>query len=100
MVKMLRDQVLLEIIEEEKTTDAGIILTTVKDNLTQTAIVLAVGEGVYEDGEFIPTTVKVGDRVLISDRAKPNVKLPELGNKNLLISRELEIFGILKREEE
>lgn len=98
-VTMLRDQVLLDIIEREEVGPSGIILTATRDKQTQTAKVLAVGEGIYEDGVYIPTTVKVGDIVLISDRASPNVNLPEISRKKLLILREVEIFGIIKRGE-
>jgi chaperonin GroES len=71
-VRPLADRVLVRNLlsnEKEKKTDSGIIIPeTVKKDTSgsKRGIVIAVGEGRFDDGERVPMSVKEGDEVLFS----------------------------------
>lgn len=62
----LGDRVLLQEVEQEATTAAGIILpqSMSKDTGMKEATVVAVGPGRIEDGKTVKVSVNVGDTVL------------------------------------
>jgi len=63
----LGDRVLLrELLQEESKTAAGIYIpeTVKEDRGAKKGIVVAVGEGRYEDGKLIPVQVKIDEKVL------------------------------------
>ena len=66
MLKPLHHHVVLEIVEVEKTTASGIILSgeSAKPKHSE-GIIIAVGEGkVMENGSRLPLSVEVGQRVI------------------------------------
>jgi chaperonin GroES len=67
-VRPLSDRVLIKEIDAKKggETKSGIIIpeTVEKDNGAHRGIVVAVGEGRFDDGVLIPMKVKIGDTVL------------------------------------
>jgi len=88
----LKDNVLVEIIKEEKT-KSGIYLP---DNFTQegpqNGIVVAVGKGrLLDNGELLKPTVSVGDKVLFGQYAGTEIMVE---NKNYLLLAMVEIMGI------
>lgn len=92
MLKPLGDRVVLEPIAKEETTASGIVLPDTAKEKPQEGKVLAVGSGIYKDGDRIALEVKEGDRVLFSKYAGTEVKFE---GKELLIMRESDILAIL-----
>ena len=93
-VKPLQDRVVVKRIEAAKQTSAGIYIPETATEKPDQGIVLAVGEGrATEAGQVIPLTVKVNDKVLFGKFAGQTVTL---GDEEVLVLREEEIFGILE----
>lgn len=75
-IKPLSDKVVTRLVEAEETTKSGIILTAAAQEKPQIASVVAVGPGAYDkNGNLIPMTVKVGDKVLTNKYSGTEVKL-------------------------
>lgn len=78
MLKPINDLVLVKIIRQTETR-SGIILTVNKKKLTDKGQIIAVGDGIREDGKFIPFSelgVKVGDYIIFNAY---NYVVPEEG---------------------
>jgi chaperonin GroES len=70
-IKPLHDRVLIREISAEQTekkTASGIIIpvTGNEDKGSKKGIVIALGDGKYDDGKLIPISLSVGDEVLYS----------------------------------
>ncbi|MCL6581350.1 MAG: co-chaperone GroES [Firmicutes bacterium] len=92
-IRPLGDRVVVKVLEQEERTASGIVLPDTAKERPQQGEVLAVGPGRRgEDGNLLPMTVKVGDRVLFSKYGGTEVKL---GGEEYLILREDDILGIL-----
>lgn len=75
-INPLRDQIVVELIETESVTASGIVIPDAATEKPSQGVVTAVGPGRYTDkGDFIPVTVKVGDRVLFSKTAGQQLKV-------------------------
>ncbi len=75
MLKPLGNRVLLELVEEEKTTLGGIVLPESAKEKPQFAKVVAVGEGkLLENGERLALEVSVGDKVVFEQYAGTEIK--------------------------
>ncbi|MBE6728711.1 MAG: co-chaperone GroES [Ruminococcaceae bacterium] len=75
-IKPLADKVVTRFVEAEETTKSGIILTAAAKEKPEVAEVVAVGPGAYDkNGNLVPMTVKVGDKVLTNKYAGTSVKL-------------------------
>jgi co-chaperonin GroES (HSP10) len=93
----LRDIVLVERIPPEKTTSTGIIHSLhVQTEMVNKATVIAVGPGFIAEsnGVFIPSTVKVGDTVIIPPGSGHPIEIPGIEGA-LYIIREVEIAGVI-----
>lgn len=91
-LKPLADRVVIEPIEAEEKTSAGIVLPDTAKEKPQSGRVVAVGTGrVGTGGERLPMSVKVGDRVMFARYAGTEVKLD--GTKYLIMN-ESEILAI------
>ena len=65
-LEALFDAVIVKPQESEETTFGNIIVPDLGKEKNETATVIAVGPGKYSvTGNFIPSTVKVGDRVVL-----------------------------------
>ena len=94
-IKPLHDRVIVRRIEEGEQVRGGIIIPDSAKEKPQEGEVVAAGEGKYkEDGTRQPLDVKTGDRVLFGKYSGSEIKLD---NEELLIMREDEILGIIKR---
>jgi len=95
MLKPLLNKVLIEPEEEEKATESGIVLPdTAKEGNIIKGKIVASGDGkISENGQKIPLSVKVGDRVLF--RKGYSADEVEIDGKKYLIVAEDEILGIL-----
>ncbi|HDN80508.1 MAG TPA: co-chaperone GroES [Chloroflexi bacterium] len=93
-LRPLGDRVVVEPIEKEERTPAGIILPETAKEKPQEGKVLAVGPGRLNDkGERIPIDVKEGDRVIFAKYAGTEVKLDD---KKYLILRESDIMAVVE----
>lgn len=94
-IKPLSDHIILEPIEEEITTQSGIILPdTAEKEKPQKGKVIAVGPGKKNDkGERIPLEIKVGDIVLFHKYGPNEIKID---NKDYLVAREDDIIAIIE----
>lgn len=92
-VKPLQDRVLIQRVEEETKTAAGIILPGGSTEKPQEGTVIAVGQGYRnQDGSFAALTVKEGDKVLFGKYSGTEVKVE---GTEYLIVKEDDILGIL-----
>jgi chaperonin GroES len=89
----LGDRVLIELPPREEKTVSGIIIPeTVSDERADNrrGVVVAVGEGKYEDGKRVPMGVKKGDRVLFQWGEKV-----EIDEKEYYIVSENNILAVI-----
>ncbi len=94
-IQPLHDRVIVKRIEESEQVRGGIIIPDSAKEKPQEGEVLAVGEGKYKkDGSRQALDVKVGDRVLFGKYSSSEIKID---GEELLIMREEEILGIIKR---
>jgi chaperonin GroES len=93
-LKPLQDRILVQRIEEEKTTKGGIIIPDTAKEKPAEGKVVAVGNGkVGEDGKRIALEIKKGDRILFGKYAGTEVKIE---GEEYLILREDDVLGIIE----
>jgi chaperonin GroES len=94
-IKPLHDRVIVKRIDEGEQVRGGIIIPDTAKEKPQEGEVIAIGEGKYrDDGTRQALDVKTGDRVLFGKFGGSEIKLD---GEELLIIREDEILGIIKR---
>jgi chaperonin GroES len=91
-LKPLGDRLIVKAIEEEETTQSGIVLPDTAKEKPQKGKVIAVGDGAWdEDGEKrIPLDVAEGDEVLYSKYGGTEVKVD---GDELLVLRESDVLA-------
>jgi chaperonin GroES len=93
-LKPLQDRILVQRIEEEKTTKGGIIIPDTAKEKPAEGKVIAVGDGkVDENGKKVPLDVKKGDRILFGKYSGTEIKL---SGEEYLILREDDVLGIIE----
>mgnify|MGYP001610149679 CR=1 FL=1 len=93
-LKPLGDRLLVEPLEQEERTAAGIVLPETAKEKPQKGKVLSTGPGGRkEDGTRIAMDVKEGDMVLYAKYAGTEIKLD---GKKLLILKENDILAVLE----
>ena len=92
-VKPLFDRVILKIEKETNPNVGGIFLPDMSKEKSQIAIVVAVGEGIGQDGKEIKMQVNVGDRVLFSKFAGTEFKY---NGEDLLIIKQTDILAVIQ----
>jgi chaperonin GroES len=93
-IRPLQDRVVVRRMEEETTTAGGIVLPGSAAEKPAQGEVLAVGPGKrLENGDTQPVDVKVGDKVVFGKYSSNTIKL---GDEELLILNENEIFGVIE----
>jgi len=93
-LKPLQDRILVQRIEEEKTTKGGIIIPDTAKEKPAEGKVVAVGNGkVAEDGKRSALEIKKGDRILFGKYAGTEVKIE---GEEYLILREDDVLGIIE----
>ena len=91
----LHDRVIVKRIDEGEQVRGGIIIPDSAKEKPQEGEVIAAGEGKYrEDGTRQALDVKTGDRVLFGKYSSSEIVID---GEALLIMREDEILGIIKR---
>ena len=91
-VRPLHDRVILQRIEERKTSSGIIIPETVSGEKPQKGKVIAVGPGKIENDKIRKLEVKAGDEVLFGKYSGSEIKVN--GNE-YLVMREEDIIGII-----
>jgi len=93
-VRPLADKVLIKRAEAQTRTDQGIYIPDSAKDKPAEGEVVAVGSGNLnrETGEYLPFTVKTGDRVLFTSYAGTEVKIDD---DDLLIMTEADILGVI-----
>ena len=92
-LKPLHDRILVQRIEEEKTTKGGIIIPDTAKEKPSEGEVIAVGPGGRdENGKLTPIDLKAGDRVLFGKWSGTEVRLD---GEELLIMKESDIMGVI-----
>ena len=94
-IKPISDHLFLEAVEEEKTTESGIVLPdTAEKEKPVKGKVVAVGPGKKnEKGDLIPMSVKVSDVVLFKKYGPDEV---EIDGKKYLVAEESDILAVLE----
>ena len=93
MIRPLNENVVLKKDKVLKQTASGIVLSQ-KEEETEYATVIAVGEGFRNDkGEIIPVEVKVGDKVIYKSYSPTKIKLDD---EEYLIVSQKDILAVLE----
>jgi chaperonin GroES len=91
----LHDRILVRRIEEGESIRGGIIIPDSAKEKPQQGEVLSVGKGKSNDeGKVFPLDVKAGDSILFGKYSGTEIKID---GEELLIMREEEVLGILKK---
>ncbi len=89
----LYDRVMLKRVDPAETVKGGIIIPDTAKEKPMEALVVAVGEGKFDDnGKRVPMSVKAGQKVLIGKYSGTEVRLDDVDH---VIVREDEILAIL-----
>ncbi len=95
IIRPLHDRVIVKRIDEGEQVRGGIIIPDSAKEKPQEGEVIAAGLGKYrEDGTRQTLDVKTGDRVLFGKYSSSEIRID---GQELLIMREDEILGIIKR---
>lgn len=93
-LRPLQDRIVVERVEETKTTKGGIIIPDTAKEKPAEGKVIAVGNGrVGEDGKLIPMELKVGDLILFSKYGGTEVKID---GADYLIMRQDDVLGVVE----
>jgi chaperonin GroES len=87
----LADRLIVEVLEEEESTESGIVLPDTAKEKPQRGRVLAVGPGARDkDGKQIQMDVVEGDEVIFSKYGGTEIKV---GSDEVLILRESDVLA-------
>jgi len=90
-----QNRVIVEPAKAEEKTASGIIIPDSAKEKPQEGEVMSVGKGKSNDeGKVFPLDVRAGDRVLFGKYSGTEIKID---GEELLIMREEEVLGILKK---
>ncbi|HLR29255.1 MAG TPA: co-chaperone GroES [Paenalcaligenes sp.] len=93
-LRPLNDRVIVKRLENERTTESGIVIPDSAAEKPDQGEVIAVGPGKRtDDGKVLPLDVKAGDKVLFGKYAGQTVKVD---GEELLVIREEEILAIVE----
>ncbi len=94
-VRPLGEKILIKRAEARKKTDAGIYLPESAKDQPKEGKVIALGSGILnkETGDYMPFSVKKGDRVIFTSYAGTEVKIAD---EEMLIVTEEDILGIIE----
>ena len=93
-LRPLQHRILVERLEEEETTDSGIIIPDSAKEKPQRGKVVAVGKGkIAEDGTVRPLELQSGDVVLFGKYSGTEIKVE---NEDRLIMREDDVLAVIE----
>ena len=93
-VRPLGDKILIKRMEAQERTEAGIYLPESAKDKPKEGKIISVGNGLLnkDTGEYMPFTVKKGDRVIFTSYAGTEIKID---GEEYLIMTEDDILGII-----
>ncbi len=93
-VRPLGDKILIKRADAKQKTDSGIFLPESAKDKPKEGKIMALGNGLLnkETGEYMPFTVKKGDRVIFTSYAGTEIKID---GDELLIMSEDDILGVI-----
>ncbi|MDG2292238.1 MAG: co-chaperone GroES [Phycisphaerales bacterium] len=93
-VKPLGDKLIVKRAQAQDKTDSGIFLPESAKDTPKEGEIVATGKGILNknSGEYMPFTVKTGDRVIFSSYAGTEIKIE---GDEFLIMTENDILGII-----
>lgn len=95
MLRPLHNRILVERVNPESKTAAGLIIPDTAKEKPQEGKVLSVGQGALDKaGKLIPLDVKAGDVVLFTKYGGTEVKLD---GKDYIILKEDDVLGVITR---
>jgi chaperonin GroES len=93
-LRPLQDRILVQRVEEEKTTKGGIIIPDTAKEKPAEGKVVATGNGkLGDDGKRIALEIKVGNRILFGKYSGTEVKIE---GEDYLIMREDDVLGVIE----
>lgn len=92
-IKPIGDKVVIRPIAVEEVTKSGIVLPGSAQEKPQQGEVIAVGDGIYQNGVKIPMELKVGDRVVYGKFGGIDVKL---NGEEVIIMSEKDVLIVLQ----
>lgn len=93
-IRPLGDRLIVERMEEERTSSGGIVIPDSATEKPSKGTVLAVGAGkTLDSGEIRKLALNVGDKVLFGKYAGTEVKLE---GKELIVMREEDVMGVIE----
>jgi len=95
-VRPLGDKILVKRAEAQSKTESGIYLPESAKDKPKEGKIVALGNGNLnrDTGEYLPFTVKKGDRVIFSSYAGTEVKIDD---EEMLIMTEDDILGVIEK---
>jgi chaperonin GroES len=96
-VRPLGDRLIVRAIEDEETTESGIVLPDTAKEKPQKGRVLAVGDGKLDEdtGKRAPLDVSEGDEVLYSKYGGTEIKVD---GEDLMVLRESDVVAVVGRD--
>ena len=91
-IQPLGTRVLVKRVDEDDTSEGGIIIPDTAKEKPQEAEVVSLGTGKNEEGKSVEFSVKAGDRVLISKYGGTDIKID--GGEHLILN-ESDILAIM-----
>lgn len=88
-LKPLGDRVIIKVKENAERIVGGIVLPETSKEKPNEGEVVAVGPGIYRDGQLIPMDVKAGDQVIYKKFAGSEVDLDEEGTYVIMSQDEI-----------
>ena len=94
-VKPLGDKILVKRAEAQSKTESGIYLPESAKDKPKEGTIVALGNGNLnkETGEYLPFTVRKGDKIIFSSYAGTEIKIDD---QEFLIMTEDDILGIIE----
>lgn len=93
-VNPIRDRILVKPLENDTVTASGIVIPDNAQEKPMQGEVLGVGGGkVTDDGNIIPMTIKIGDKILYGKFSGQTVKIQ---NKEHIILKEDDVLAIVE----
>lgn len=94
-LKPLNDRLIVKALPKEEVTKSGIIIPdTVDKERPEQGEVIAVGPGkLKDDGERVPMSIKVGEKVMFKKYAPDEIKID---NEEYLVLSEYDILAVVE----
>lgn len=96
-LRPLEDRIVVRRCESQRMTPSGLILPDISVEIAQEGHVLAVGPGLWKDGQYTPMNVKVGDRVLFG---KYSGALVDTSDKMVTVMRAGDLLCVIEGADE